>query len=84
LSVGAGYFYANGGNTTVTNTNTRTWTSTSDTLFNTVINAGFASAKSIQIVRVGGQYVIGAATVGVAYSNTQYATDAFSTYRDTA
>ena len=39
---------------------------------------GFASAKSIQIVRVGGQYVIGAATFGAAYSNTQYANDAFS------
>ncbi|PQV45609.1 porin [Paraburkholderia sp. BL21I4N1] len=82
LSLGAGYFYANGGNTTTGNV--RTWTSSSDTLFNTVINSGFASAKSIQIVRVGGQYVIGAATVGLAYSNTQYATDAFSAYHSTA
>jgi predicted porin len=82
LSLGAGYFYANGGNTTTANV--RTWTSSSDSLFNTVINAGFASAKSIQIVRVGGQYVIGAATVGAAYSNTQYGSDAFSAFRDTA
>ncbi|MGQ7933238.1 porin [Paraburkholderia sp. D1E] len=82
LSLGAGYFYANGGNTTTANV--RTWTSSSDSLFNTVINAGFASAKSIQIVRVGGQYVIGAATIGAAYSNTQYANDAFSAFRDTA
>jgi predicted porin len=82
LSLGAGYFYANGGNTTTANV--RTWTSSSDSLFNTVINAGFASAKSIQIVRVGGQYVIGAATVGAAYSNTQYGSDGFSTFRDTA
>lgn len=82
LSLGAGYFYANGGNTTTGNV--RTWTSSSDTLFNTVINSGFASAKSIQIVRVGGQYVIGAATLGLAYSNTQYATDAFSAYHSTA
>ncbi|MFM0606093.1 porin [Paraburkholderia sediminicola] len=82
LSLGAGYFYANGGNTTTANV--RTWTSSSDSLFNTVINAGFASAKSIQIVRVGGQYVIGAATIGAAYSNTQYANDAFSAFHDTA
>ncbi|WCM23386.1 porin [Paraburkholderia bryophila] len=82
LSLGAGYFYANGGNTTTGNV--RTWTSSSDSLFNTVINSGFASAKSIQIVRVGGQYVIGAATLGLAYSNTQYATDAFSAYHSTA
>ncbi|MFM0044514.1 porin [Paraburkholderia sediminicola] len=82
LSLGAGYFYANGGNTATANV--RTWTSSSDSLFNTVINAGFASAKSIQIVRVGGQYVIGAATIGAAYSNTQYANDAFSAFHDTA
>lgn len=82
LSLGAGYFYANGGNTTTANV--RTWTSSSDSLFNTVINAGFASAKSIQIVRVGGQYVLGSATIGAAYSNTQYGSDAFSAFRDTA
>lgn len=82
LSLGAGYFYANGGNTTTANV--RTWTSSSDSLFNTVINSGFASAKSIQIVRVGGQYVLGSATIGAAYSNTQYGSDAFSTFRDTA
>lgn len=82
LSLGAGYFYANGGNTTTANV--RTWTSSSDSLFNTVINAGFASAKSIQIVRVGGQYVVGSATIGAAYSNTQYGSDAFSAFRETA
>ncbi|MEW6340492.1 MAG: porin [Paraburkholderia sp.] len=82
LSLGAGYFYANGGNT-LTN-GLRTWTSSSDSLFNTVINSGFASARSIQIAKVGGQYVIGAATVGAAYSNTQYGSDAFSAFRETA
>ncbi|PRE83064.1 porin [Burkholderia gladioli] len=81
LSLGAGYFYANGGNTGATS---RTWTSTSDTLFNTVVNSGFASAKSIQIVRAGAQYVLGAATFGLAYSNTQYAGDSLSTFRSTA
>ncbi len=82
LSLGAGYFYANGGNTVTTGV--RSWTSTSDSLFNTVINTGFSSAKSIQIVRAGGQYVLGAATFGIAYSNTQYGRDAFSRFTSTA
>ncbi|MGF6239408.1 putative porin [Paraburkholderia sp. GAS38] len=82
LSLGAGYFYANGGNT-LTN-GLRTWTSSSDSLFNTVINSGFASANSIQIAKVGAQYVIGAATIGAAYSNTQYGSDAFSAFHETA
>ncbi|MGC7407557.1 porin, partial [Pandoraea pneumonica] len=65
LSLGAGYLYADGG-ANATN-GVRTWTGSSDTLFNTVINQGFASAKSIQIVRAGGQYVLGSATFGLAY-----------------
>jgi predicted porin len=83
LSIGAGYFYANAGNTT-TPANVRTYTSSSDSLFNTVINSGFATAKSIQIAKVGAQYVIGPFTAGLTYSNTQYANDAFSTYHSTA
>jgi predicted porin len=82
LSLGAGYFYANGGNTTTAGL--RTWTSSSDSLFNTVINSGFASARSIQIAKVGGQYVIGPLTAGLTYSNTQYGSDASSAFRDTA
>ncbi|RQS69215.1 porin [Burkholderia sp. Bp8963] len=82
LSLGAGYFFTNGGTTTANGV--RTWTSSSDTLFNTVINQGFASAKSIQIVRVGGQYVLGPATFGLAYSNTQYGADTLSAFSQTA
>ncbi len=82
LSLGAGYFFANGG--TATANGIRSWTSSSDTLFNTVINQGFSSAKSIQIVRVAGQYVAGPATFGIAYSNTQYGADTLSAFRQTA
>ncbi|MBI0331466.1 porin [Burkholderia plantarii] len=82
LQAGAGYFFANGGSTVAGGQ--RSWTSTSDTLFNTVINSGFASAKSIQIVRAGAQYSIAAATFGIAYSNTQYAGDTLSTFQSTA
>ncbi|MGZ2749144.1 porin [Burkholderia stagnalis] len=82
LSLGAGYFFANGGTTGANGL--RAWTSSSDSLFNTVINQGFSSAKSIQIVRVAGQYVLGAATFGLAYSNTQYGADSLSAFSQTA
>jgi len=83
LGLAAGYFYADGGRTTATSTTgvtSRTWTSTSDSLFNTVINQGFASAKSVQIARAGGQYVFGQFTAGVAYSHTVYARDSLSVF----
>ncbi|KAG0163346.1 hypothetical protein DFQ28_003046 [Apophysomyces sp. BC1034] len=82
LSLGAGYFFADGG-TTMAN-GVRTWNGSADTLFNTVINQGFSSAKSIQIVRVAGQYVVGPATFGIAYSNTQYGPDTLSVFQQTA
>ncbi len=82
LSLGAGFFYANGGSTVANGV--RNWSSSSDTLFNTVINQGFSSAKSIQIVRVAGQYVAGPATFGLAYSNTQYGADTLSAFSQNA
>ena len=85
FAVAAAFFYANGGNTTTSATpSVRTWSSSSDTLFNTVINQGFGSADSIQIARVGAQYNIGAATLGAAYSNTQYGSDSLSAFHRTA
>ena len=82
LSLAVGYFFANGGDTVASGV--RTWTSSSDSLFSSAINEGFASAKSIQIVRAGGQYAIGAATLGLAYSNTQYSSDSLSAFHGTA
>jgi predicted porin len=78
----AAYFHANGGSTL--SNGLRTWTSSSDSLFNTVINAGFATANSIQIVRAAGQYVFGPFTAGLSYSNTQYSGDGFSAFQSTA
>jgi predicted porin len=82
LGLAAAYFHANGGNT-LTN-GLRGWSSTSDTLFNTAINSGFGSARSIQIVRAAAQYAFGPFTTGISYSNTQYGDDAFSAFRTTA
>jgi predicted porin len=82
LSLAAGYLFANGGSTAVDGV--RTWTSTSGSLFNTVINSGFASAKSLSSVRAAAQYVTGPFTLGAAYSYTQYAADSLSTFTQTA
>lgn len=82
LALAAGYFHANGGNTLTGGI--RTWTSSADSSFNTAINSGFASARSVQIIRAGARYKLGASTFGIAYSNIQYGEDAFSTFHQTA
>jgi predicted porin len=58
----------------------RTWASSSDPLFGSVVTSGRASAKSIEIARVAGSYVIGALVMGVSYSNMQYGCDNISTF----
>lgn len=62
----------------------RTWSSSSNTLLNTVINQGFSSPQSIQIARVASQYVAGPATFDLAYSNTQYGADTLSAFTQNA
>jgi predicted porin len=81
FAAAAAYYHANGGNTVVNGV--RTWTSSSDSFFNSVINQGYASAKSISISRVGVRYAKDALTVGVTYSNVQYAADASSVFART-
>lgn len=57
-----------------------TWTSSSDGTFDGPVNAGYATAHSINIARAAGQYVIGAFTVGAGYSNAQYKPDGASVF----
>ncbi|WP_321893637.1 porin [Paraburkholderia tropica] len=83
VTLAGGYFHASGGNT-LTAAGVRTWTSSADSPFNTSINTGFATAASLQIIRVGGSYVLGQATFGAAYSNTQYASDGASLFHSSA
>jgi len=78
MGLAAGYFFANGGNTTTAGA--RVWTSSSDSIFNSAINSAFASAKSIQIARVAGEYAIGSTTLGAAFSNSVYGRDALSSF----
>jgi predicted porin len=59
------------------------WTSTSDGTFNGPINIGYASAHSLSIARAAAQYVLGPFTLGLGYSNSQYAPDGSSLFRDT-
>ncbi|WP_414444740.1 porin [Burkholderia sp. 22PA0106] len=78
FALAAGYFYANGGRTAANGV--RAWSGSADTLFNTVINTGYASAKSMQIARAGARYNLGALTLGVSYSNIRYGRDTLSTF----
>ncbi|RKP46531.1 porin [Trinickia fusca] len=88
IGVAAGYFYANNSNSGNLNNagNQRvTWgaSATSGGTFDSNINLGYASAKSIGIARVAAQYVIGPFTAGLGYSNAQYKPDGFSTFGST-
>src|SRR6266702_1770316 len=57
--------------------------STTDSIFDSHINDGYVSAKSVSIAQVGGQYVLGSVTMGASYSNTQLKADASSSFSTT-
>ncbi|WP_250528457.1 porin [Caballeronia sp. GAWG2-1] len=78
LGAAVGYFHADGGNTFANGV--RTWTSSSDSLFFSAVSQGFASAKSIDIIHAGVQYVTREFTLGVGYSHSQYNQDASSRF----
>jgi predicted porin len=81
LAVAAGYYVADNVNT-LTNGLRSAWSTsaTSDGTFDSTINTGYQTAKSINIARVAGQYTLGAFTFGAGYSNAQYKHDGFSTF----
>jgi predicted porin len=73
VSLAAGYFYANNPSAN----RASGWNSpSSDTLFNSPVNSGYATTHSIGIARAAAQYVFGPATVGLSYSNARYSPDA--------
>ncbi|WP_179400806.1 porin [Burkholderia guangdongensis] len=80
LGVSAGYLH-------MTNGATRTaWTSpTADAgaTFDGPINSGYATAKSVGIAQVAGQYAFGPVAFGLGYSNAQYNQDALSAFAST-
>jgi predicted porin len=80
VSLAAGYFYANNPSAN----RAAGWNSpSSDTLFNSPINSGYATTHSIGIARAAAQYVLGSATVGLSYSNARYSPDAKSGFSET-
>jgi predicted porin len=76
LSLAAGYMHVDNGNPTLS---TRGTTS-ADSFFNSSVNAAYASARSINIVRASGNYVMGPVTVGGYYSYSEYNPDGSSTF----
>jgi len=84
FSIAAGYIRMNNANTAAARAggDPAGWSSTSDGTFNS-INLPYASAKSIGIASVAGQYVIGPVTAGIRYSNAQYKPDGLSTFSST-
>jgi predicted porin len=78
LALAAGYLHIDNGTASVRGTTSST--STADSLFNTNVNLHYATAKSIDIARVGGNYQIGPVTVGAYGSYSDYKPDASSAF----
>ncbi|REG60824.1 putative porin [Paraburkholderia sp. BL6669N2] len=78
FSIAGGYIHIDNGNATLSTRGT----SASDSLFNSAVNAAYASAHAIDIARIGGNYVIDQVTVGAAYSYSKYSPDGHSTFTD--
>jgi predicted porin len=76
VNLAAGYMHVDNGNATLS---TRGTTS-SDSFFNSSVNAAYSSARSINIARAGGNYIIGPVTLGGYYSYSEYNPDASSTF----
>ncbi|CAN7805306.1 porin [Paraburkholderia hospita] len=62
-----GYLHMDRGNPTLSTRGT----ASSDTLFNSSVNAAYASAKAIDVWRVATQYAFSAVTVGAYYSDSR-------------
>ncbi|MBJ9895588.1 porin [Burkholderia cenocepacia] len=76
LSVAGGFLHVDNGNA---RTSARGTTS-ADSFFNSAVNAAYATARGIDIGRIGAQYVVGPVTAGAAYSYTRYTSDGASTF----
>lgn len=76
VNVAAGYMHVDNGNAVLS---TRGTTS-ADSFFNSSVNAAYASARSINIARAGGNYAFGPVIVGGYYSYSEYSPDASSTF----
>lgn len=78
LALAGGYSHADEGNPTLSTRGTSSYGS----LFFTPVNEAYASAKAINIARVGAKYAIGPVTLGGYYSYSEYLPDAYSKFRN--
>ncbi|WP_322047908.1 porin [Paraburkholderia sp. J67] len=76
LALAGGYLHIDNGNAVASTRGT----SSSDSFFNSSVNAAYASARSINIARAGGHYTIGSVILGGYYSYSEYSPDASSTF----
>ena len=83
LALAGGYFHAANSPASAGLRIDTGWTSTSDGTFDGPINAGYASARSLSIARVAGQYTFGLFTFGLGYSNARYVPDGSSLFLNT-
>jgi predicted porin len=81
LAGAVAYYRADNSKTGPTDPSIGTWNSSSDSIFNSSINVGFASAETSQIIGTAWTYVVGPVTLGLNYSNTQYKAGPFSLYK---
>ncbi|RQV70315.1 porin [Burkholderia cenocepacia] len=77
LALAGGALHIDNGNPTLS---TRGTTS-ADTIFGSVVNSAYSSARAINIARAATQYTMGALMVGGYYSFSQYTSDAASAFR---
>ncbi|WP_239482755.1 porin [Paraburkholderia sp. C35] len=78
FSFGGGYIHIDNGNAAFASRGK----STGDSLFNSPANAGYQSARSVNIARVGGMYQANGLQVGAAYSYSSYNRDGASTFAE--
>jgi len=78
FSLGGGYMHIDNGNAVVGSRGK----STVAPLFNSSVNAGYASARSVNIARIGGMYKSNGLQVGTAYSYSTYNRDSASTFAE--
>jgi len=76
MAIAAGYIHIDNGNSMFSLRDI----GSSDSLFNSPVNDGYATAKSINIVRVAAEYVANGIQAGAAYSFSTYNRDAASTF----
>ncbi|NIF77703.1 porin [Paraburkholderia sp. Cy-641] len=80
LAGSVAYYRADNSKTGPDDVTNGTWVGSSDSIFNSSINAGFASAETLQIIGTAWNYVIGPVTLGLNYSNVQYRPGPFSLF----